>query len=133
MPRLRAQPSETQIQAAILQYLNFSSLVAWAARMNSGGATFGEKFVRFGFKGCPDILGQLTDGRLLAIEVKRPRNYPTQLQHEFLELASGSGAAAAYATSVAEAEKIVLGKLTYADQRADVLKRLNKPLYGGVK
>lgn len=28
------------------------------------------RFVRFGFKGCPDVLGQLRDGRLLGVAVK---------------------------------------------------------------
>jgi hypothetical protein len=30
----------------------------------------GNRFIRFGWSGCPDVLGQLKDGRLLGVEVK---------------------------------------------------------------
>ncbi|MGH6796184.1 MAG: hypothetical protein ACREDH_13550 [Methylocella sp.] len=41
------------------------------------------RYIRFGFKGCSDIIGQLTDGRFLAIEVKREDGLPTNDQVEF--------------------------------------------------
>ena len=54
----------------VLKALNTHPAVAWCERMNSGAARMGARFVRFGFKGCPDVLGQLKDGRLLGVEVK---------------------------------------------------------------
>lgn len=54
----------------VLKALNAHPAVAWCERMNSGAARIGARFVRFGFKGCPDVLGQLRDGRLLGVEVK---------------------------------------------------------------
>ena len=54
----------------VLKALNTHAAVAWCERMNSGAARMGSRFVRFGFKGCPDVLGQLKDGRLLGVEVK---------------------------------------------------------------
>lgn len=56
----------------VLQALRVHPLVAWCERMNSGAARMGARFVRFGWPGCPDVLGQLKDGRLLGVEVKGP-------------------------------------------------------------
>lgn len=54
----------------VLKALNTHPAVSWAERMNSGAARIGARFVRFGFKGCPDVLGQLRDGLLLGVAVK---------------------------------------------------------------
>ena len=56
----------------VLQALRTHPAVAWCERMNSGAARMGARFVRFGWPGCPDVLGQLKDGRLLGVEVKAP-------------------------------------------------------------
>ncbi len=56
----------------VLQALRTHPAVAWCERMNSGAARMGARFVRFGWAGCPDVLGQLKDGRLLGVEVKGP-------------------------------------------------------------
>lgn len=78
-------PTESQVLKAVLYRLKLHPEVAWFARMNSGGCTDNRgQFVRFGFTGCPDILGQLKDGRFLALEVKRPGGKPTKAQSEFL-------------------------------------------------
>ncbi|MDD5001773.1 MAG: VRR-NUC domain-containing protein [Thiomonas arsenitoxydans] len=57
----------------VLMALRASPLVAWVERMNTGAARVGNRFIKFGFTGCPDVLGQLTDGRLLGVEVKAPK------------------------------------------------------------
>lgn len=49
----------------VLKALNAHSAVAWCERMNSGAVRIGKRFVRFGWKGCHDVLGQLKEGRLL--------------------------------------------------------------------
>lgn len=54
----------------VLMALTAHSAVAWCERMNCGAAKIGSRFVRFGWKGCPDVLGQLKDGRFLGVEVK---------------------------------------------------------------
>ena len=56
----------------VLKALRTHPAVAWAERMNTGAAKVEGRFIRFGFKGCPDVLGQLKDGRLLGVEVKAP-------------------------------------------------------------
>lgn len=54
----------------VLKALTAHPAVAWCYRMNSGAARIGKRFVRFGWPGCPDVLGQLKDGRLIGVEVK---------------------------------------------------------------
>ena len=54
----------------------------------------GGRFVRFGFKGCPDVLGQLHDGRLLGVEVKGPTGKLRPEQSVFLERIRGAGGVA---------------------------------------
>jgi hypothetical protein len=76
--------AERDVLGAILEWLPYCKAVAWFARMNSGGYEIKGQFVRFGFKGCPDIIGQLRDGRFLGIEVKRQGAEPTEAQVEFL-------------------------------------------------
>lgn len=69
----------------VLKALNTHPAVAWCERMNSGAARIGARFVRFGFKGCPDVLGQLRDGRLLGVEVKAKAGRLRPEQAVFLE------------------------------------------------
>lgn len=85
------KPLERDVLAAVMQVLGVHPKVGWVRRINSGMAMLpgrGGKSqpVRFGFPGCADILGQLKDGRLIAIECKRPGGQPTELQVEFLGL-----------------------------------------------
>ena len=69
----------------VLKALVTHPAVAWCERMNSGAARIGARFVRFGFKGCPDVLGQLRDGRLLGVEVKSQTGRLRPEQAVFLE------------------------------------------------
>jgi hypothetical protein len=74
--------------------------------MNSGAGKFlypngqTSQFMRFGFPGMPDILGQLKDGRLLAVEVKRPSGNVSAEQRDFIDRARKDGALAFVARSV---------------------------------
>ena len=78
----------------VLKALNTHTAVAWCERMNSGAARIGGRFVRFGFKGCPDVLGQLRDGRLLGVEVKAKAGRLRPEQAVFLERIRCSGGVA---------------------------------------
>ena len=69
----------------VLQALSAHSAVAWCERMNSGAVKIGSRFVRFGWKGCPDVLGQLKDGRLLGVEVKSAKGKLRPEQTLFLD------------------------------------------------
>ena len=78
----------------VLKALNAHPAVAWCERMNSGAARVGGRFIRFGFTGCPDVLGQLTDGRLLGVEVKAPKGTLRPEQAVMLERIAGAGGVA---------------------------------------
>ncbi len=78
------RPAEREVMASILEWLPYCPKVAWFARVNNGAYKVGDRFVRFGFTGCSDIIGQLRDGRFLAIEVKKPGGELSTDQVEFL-------------------------------------------------
>jgi VRR-NUC domain len=78
----------------VLAALRCNPAVAWCERMNSGAARMGARFVRFGWKGCPDVLGQLKDGRLMGVEVKGPAGKLRPEQSVFLERIRRAGGVA---------------------------------------
>lgn len=75
----------------VLMALRAHPAVAWCERMNSGAVRIGKRFVRFGWKGCPDVLGQLRDGRLLGVEVKAAKGKLRPEQTIFLERIRAAG------------------------------------------
>lgn len=114
--KLRAQsPDEALVLNAVLRYLKIERRVAWAQRMNSGSMWMPgapgqrERFVRFGFKGCPDVMGQMTDGRFLAVECKRPGGRKRPEQIAFIDLAQQHGAVACFAESVDDVKATIDG------------------------
>jgi hypothetical protein len=78
----------------VLQALRTHPAVAWCERMNSGAVRMGARFVRFGWPGCPDVLGQLKDGRLLGVEVKGPTGKLRPAQAGLLERIRSAGGVA---------------------------------------
>jgi len=97
------QPSEHDIQSAILNILPYYGVYAW--RNNSGMLAVGEgkyrRMVRMGKAGMPDILGvQKNTGKLVAIEVKRTGNKPTMLQEQTMNELRNYGAIVFVATSI---------------------------------
>lgn len=98
----------------VLKALNAHPAVAWCERMNSGAARVGGRFIRFGFTGCPDVLGMLRDGRLLGVEVKAPKGKLRPEQAVFLErIRSGGGV-----SFVARDCRDVLRELGFSEQYA---------------
>lgn len=105
------EPSEAVVLydvLACLKQLQAIGRVVWYARFNTAagklqyGNSGASQFMRFGFPGCPDILGQMPGGRLLAIEVKRPSGKVTGDQAAFLDRAGHYGALAFVARSVSD-------------------------------
>lgn len=78
----------------VLMALNAHPAVAWCERMNSGAVKIGNRFVRFGWPGCPDVLGQLKDGRLIGVEVKSKTGRLRPEQTIFLERIRSAGGVA---------------------------------------
>lgn len=91
--RKNAQP-EAAALVEVLKALESHPSVAWCHRMNSGAVRIGKRFVRFGWPGCPDLLGQLRDGRLLGVEVKAPKGKLRPEQTIFLECIRSAGGVA---------------------------------------
>lgn len=92
-PRKNDRP-EAAALCEVLKALKAHPAVSWCERMNSGAARIGARFVRFGFKGCPDVLGQLRDGRLLGVEVKAKTGRLRPEQAVFLDRINGAGGVA---------------------------------------
>lgn len=92
-PRKNDRP-EAAALLEVLKALRAHPLVAWANRANSGAAKVGNRFIRFGWPGCPDVLGQLRDGRFLGVEVKAARGVLRPEQSEFLKLIASAGGVA---------------------------------------
>ena len=85
----RARKPEREIIRAVASALRHHPQVAWARRMNTGVARYGqrgERFIRFGAIGLPDFIGQLTDGRFLGVECKAEDGTLSPAQQEFLDL-----------------------------------------------
>lgn len=85
---------ESAALVEVLKALKTHPAVVWCERMNSGAAKVGNRFIRFGFTGCPDVLGQLRDGRLLGVEVKSKTGKLRPEQSIFLERIRGAGGVA---------------------------------------
>jgi hypothetical protein len=100
---------EAAVLEAVLQLLAVHPLCCWAARMNSGagkityasGAT--SQFMRWGFPGCPDVIGQLRGGRVLLMEIKSATGRVRPEQQAFLEKAIAAGACGGIVRNVDDA------------------------------
>ena len=106
---------EATIQYSIMRLLNVHPKVAWAERMNSGVAKLKGFRVKFGFVGCADIIGQLRDGRLLAIECKNEKGELTEQQEKFLQKVTKNHGVAGVCRSVQDADDL----LRLNDRRED--------------
>jgi len=97
---------EREVQATILQFLKRHPKVGFAVRMNSGVTKYRdqkgvERFVRFGFKGCPDIWCVLVGGgRLFVIEVKSDSGALTDEQRAVLDAVNSAGGLGIEARSI---------------------------------
>lgn len=104
-------PYEADVLAAILEYLSLCRRVAWFKRMNVGGALQensdgSHRYIAFAFKGCSDIIGQMKDGRFLAIECKRPGKNATPDQWQFLCEVNRANGIGIVATSIEDVRRV---------------------------
>lgn len=99
------EPLEKDVQKAVLATLKLHPQVAWVERMNTGCVSHvrsnGSKgFTRFGFVGLSDIIGQLKNGKFLAVEVKRLSGTATRAQLDFIQIVNNHNGVAFIARSV---------------------------------
>lgn len=78
----------------VLHALRGNPAVAWCERQNTGAAKVGGRFIRFGWRGCSDLIGMLKDGRLLAVECKAKGGRLRPEQKEFLSVVRRFGGVA---------------------------------------
>jgi hypothetical protein len=78
----------------VLKVLRNHPAEAWCERQNSGAAKVGGRFIRFGWRGCSDVLGMMKDGRLLAVECKAKGGRLRPEQAAFLSLVRRFGGVA---------------------------------------
>ena len=97
-PRAKRDPkpgdTEADVMRAVFALLSQHCRVAWFMRLNSGAVSDGDRYTTFyrlylpgrpGIsKGASDYLGQLTDGRLFLVEVKRPSVTRGTIEQEML-------------------------------------------------
>ncbi len=99
--------TESSIVTACLELLSLRRIMAW--RSNQGvipGPNGAPRRFR-GRKGVADILGCLDDGRLLAVEVKKPGGRLSPEQREFLDAVRQRGGLAVVVHSVGELDALL--------------------------
>ena len=109
-PKRHNDRPEAAALVEVLKAVRAHPLVEWCERMNSGAAKVGNRFIRFGWPGCPDVLGQLKDGRLLGVEVKSRTGRLRPEQSVFLDRIRGAGGVAFIARDLRDVVK-ALGPL----------------------
>lgn len=98
---------EADIQRQILSWLEYQRKdVPMFWRNNTGAVRLDKRFIRFGAVGSSDILGVMSDGRLLAIEVKSAKGRLTKHQKAFIDGVNHAGGVAIVARSI---EDVALG------------------------
>jgi hypothetical protein len=105
-------PSEAEVQNAILQYLRVHPKVAFAIRINSGGAieTYNgvERYISYhSQKGLSDIFGVMKGGKAYFLEVKSKTGRLSPDQDAFLVKALDAGALAGCVRSIEDVEKVL--------------------------
>lgn len=108
---------ETILQKEIIAELRNHPDVAWVERNNSGAFKLKHGgYIRCGWLGVSDLIGQMKDGRFLAIEVKTPAQWKDRKSHtiskeqaEFLSKVDQAGGVAGACYSTATAMQIVNG------------------------
>lgn len=94
----------------VLKVLRNHPAVAWCERQNSGACKAGDRFIRFGWRGCSDVLGQLKDGRFLACEVKAKAGRLRPEQSDFLERVRRFGGVGIVARNAADVLAALAGE-----------------------
>ena len=98
---------ESDIQSAIMCALGEHPKVAWLYVTSAGSFRVKGGYMTVGIKGMPDVMGQLRDGRLFGVEVKKPKEKPKPEQLEFLDMISRNGGVSGWATCVDEALQVI--------------------------
>jgi penicillin-binding protein-related factor A (putative recombinase) len=98
-------PSEKQIQATILKWLDWKGILSW--RNNTGAVVSFYKgrrgFVRYGKVGSGDIFA-VFNGRFVSIECKDHKGIVSEDQEKFMKVVNESGGLAFVARNLEDVE-----------------------------
>ncbi len=97
---IKSKVKESQIQKAILEYLQLRRIYCWKNHSTGIFNAKGGGFIPTGKPGISDILGILKGGRFLAIEVKKPGGKLSDYQVEFIDDINERGGLAFVAYSI---------------------------------
>ena len=107
-------PLEKDVQSSVLAAIRAHPKVAWCGRINSGTAVAqnvngSARYTRFHtINGMSDLLGQMKDGRMLALEIKRDHHgRPTEDQAAFLAKVKENNGVAGWCYSIDGAYEIL--------------------------
>lgn len=95
-----AVPLEREILSDVLKVLRLDPRVGYVWRQTSGTFMEGDRFIKAGPVGMPDVLGVLRGGKFFAIEVKRPGGEPKPHQQKRIDHFKAIGAISGYCWSV---------------------------------
>lgn len=110
------EPREGDVMPSIAEYLDLlkaTHKVVWFSRMNSGAGKLlypngrTSQFMRFGFKGCPDFIGQLPGGRFFGVEAKGYKGEESDDQAAFRKKSNDGGGLVIVARSVDEVVRYI--------------------------
>ena len=97
---------EGRVLTGCLNYLKVKGIYHW--RNSVGAVRVGPgRFMRFGKVGSSDILGCLTGGRFLAVEVKASKGRLSPEQREFLETIKSLGGLSVVVRSWKELDQLL--------------------------
>lgn len=118
LTKRRKVPLERTVKDAVLKALLRHPRVADAWVTSAGLINTGDRYIRLGRTGLPDILGFTKDaelvpwssykergGQIIACEVKRPGGKPEPHQQRFLDRVKAAGGIAFCATCVEDVER----------------------------
>lgn len=106
-PRRHHSRPEAAALREVLAALRSHPRVAWCERQNTGAIRVEGRFVRFGWRGAADIVGQLVTGQFLAVEVKGPDGRLRPEQREFLRMVRDNGGCAMVARSCIDVHRVL--------------------------
>lgn len=114
-PRQRkpsGKPLERDVVRAVMDMLRRHPKVGFVHRLQSGLLDQGERMIRVGSVGMPDLCGVLKGGRAFYIEIKTADGVVTDAQNHMIDILQHAGAACGIARSVEQALAIIEGRDT---------------------
>jgi len=99
------EKTETEIQREIIDYLHSRGIYCW--RNNTGTIKVRSRYIKFGYKGSPDIIGLTQKGVFFGVEVKKSGGSMSEEQKQFREAILTSNGIYIKATCIEDLKEII--------------------------